>query len=395
LKNKNKKILIILFFLTKAAFAQSYEFDLHYGFGASELSFNSVPGFAFSIYPIEHFGFSAGIQYSWRWQTKTSSIANTNKSDTLIFRYKIDEYEEKLTARVLQVPLLLKYSNDLYYVGAGVKIGSVQKARADISYKGLETEGYYPQYDLTLNAPTFQGFGAQKDSSFTTKITSKKVIMLALESGIKLKLSDNFAILLGIFADYSFNKGFNRDLRPVVERTENSSGTILDVNDKWKSWKPWSVGAEIKFAIMGGNRTAQEDPPYVEEPIAPPPQEQIHGSYTTSDLPEFLQNRKANVVFSFPKNSISPTDSIHLVFISQIASFLRAKPEAQLHCVGYSERLISKSATEETAFQRALGIRFTLARFYGIDEKRIFVYSQVLDNADYGRAECFVFETPP
>jgi len=397
---KNKKILVGLLFLAQAAFAQGYEFDLNYGFGASELSFNSVPGFAFSIYPIEHFGFSAGLQYSWHWQTRASTIADSvttidSEGESFVFRDSINEFREKWTARILQVPLLLKYSNDLYYFAAGVKIGTVQKARNSVSYKGLKTEGYYPQYDLTLTAPEFQGFVAQKDSSFTTKISSKRLIMLALESGLKLKLSNNFAILAGIFADYSFNKGFSRDSKPVVERIANSNGANLVVNDRWNSWKPWSVGVAVKFSIMGGYNEVEEEPSYVEEPITePPPQEQIHGSFTP-DLPDFLQNKRPNVVFSFQRNSISPTDSVHLVFISQIASFLRAKPEAQLHCVGYSEKLISKSATDETAFQRALGIRFTLARFYGIDEKRIFVYSQISNDSDYGRAECFVIDAPP
>jgi len=400
LKNKNKKIPIFLLFLTQAIFAQTYELDFNYGFGASELSFNSVPGVAISIYPIKNFGFSAGLQYSWHWQTRTSSIIDTTKTiddenEPFIFRYSINKYKEDLTGRILQVPLILKYSNDSYYAAAGVKIGAVQKASANVSYSGLKTEGYYPKYDLTLTAPTFQGFGTQKDSSFTTKISSKKLIMLNVEGGVKQNLNDNFAMLAGIFADYSLNKGFNRDLKPAIERTENLKGVSLVANDKWKSWKPWSVGVVVKFSIMGGNQPAQEEPLADEPPPSTPPQEQIQGKSTTSELPEFLQNRKADVVFSFPKNSISPTDSIHLVFISQIASFLRAKPEAQLHCVGYSDKLISNSATDETAFQRALGIRFTLARFYGIEEKRIFVYSQALNNADYGRAECFVLDPPP
>jgi len=408
LKNKNKKILIALLFLTQAAFAQTYEFDINYGFGASELSFNSVPGFALSIYPIEHFGFSAGLQYSWHWQTKKSKPIGTNPAaidsdgDSLIFSYKINEYEEKLTGRILQVPLLLKYSNDLYYFGAGIKIGAVQKASANVSYKGLETEGYYPQYDLTLNAPVSQGFGPQKDSSFTTKISSKKLIMLALESGLKLKPNDYFAMLLGIFADYSFNKGFNRDLNPVIERKEGSNGAIIAANDRWKSWKPWSVGIAVKFSLMGGYRDTQEEPPSVEEPVIPsqsspqpPPQEQRQSSSFMPDLPRFLQNRRADFVFNFPENGISPTDSVHLVLISQIASVMRIKPEAQLHCIGYSEKLISESVAYETAFQRALGIRFTLARFYGIEEKRISIYSQGLNNTGYRRAECFLIDTPP
>jgi hypothetical protein len=382
-----------------------YEFDLHYGFGASELSFSSVPGIAISIYPIKNFGFSAGLQYSWHWRTKISEQSGINpvtidsERDSLIFKYAINEYQEKLSGRILQVPLLLKYSNDSYYAAAGVKIGAVQKARANIDYSELETEGYYPQYNLTLSAPTYQGFGEQKDSSFKTEISSKKLIMLAMEGGVKLKLNNNFAMLAGIFADYSFNKGFNRDLKPVIERIENknSNGASLMANDRWKSWQPWSIGIAVKFSFEAEHKNTQEEP-LAEEQIMPQPQEPIDSvqkqSYSIMpDLPKFLLNRKADFVFHYPENSISPTDSIHLALISQIANVLREKPDSQLHCVGYSEKLISESVAYETAFQRALRIRFILAGFYGIEEKRIFIYSQGLKNTSYRRAECFVLDT--
>jgi len=419
LKNKNKKILIILLFLVQAVFAQTiYEFDVNYGFGASRPSFNSVPGLAISIYPIKNFGFSAGLQYSWRWQTRTSSIIDSTSTidsggDSLIFRYSIDKYKEKLTGRILQVPLLLKYSNDLYYIAAGVKIGAVQKLSASINYSELETEGYYPQYNLTLPDPAYQGFGKWKGDSAKIEISSKNLIMLALEGGLRLNLSDNFAILTGIFADYSFNKGFNRNLKPTIERVEdkNSNGVSLVANDRWKSWQPWSVGLTVKLSLRTtGHKNAPKEAfveqvedssknhnIIVEGNIPPPPKPADSTQKQNSivpDLPEFLLNREADFVFHYPETYTSPTDSTHLALISQIANVLREKPSSRLHCVGYSEKLISESVAYETAFQRVLRIRFTLARFFGIEERRISIYSQGSRNTDYRRTECFVVENP-
>jgi len=425
LKNRNKKILFAMLFLVQTIFAQTlYEFDVNYGIGASELSFNSVPGFAISIYPTENIGFSAGLQYSWRWQTKTGSIKDSSNSvdsegDSLILRYSIDKYKERLSARILQVPLLFKYSNDLYYVSAGMKIGAVLKANSSVNYSGLETEGYYPKYNLALSAPTYQGFGVQEDSAFKTKISSKNLIMLALEGGLKLKFNDNFAMLTGVFADYSFNKGFKRNLGHVIERVDNinSSGATIEANDRWKSWRPWSIGAMVKLSFTVGHDKPEEilEEPSVAEnppqnhnitvaaefpvippvPVLPPPPEPIDTVLYRIDLatglPEFMLSREADFVFYYPDDRTSPTDSFHLALTQQIANVLREKNKSQLHCVGYSEQLSSESLAYETAFQRALQVRFTLVSFFGIAENRTFIYSLGSNNTGYKRTECFVF----
>ena len=427
-------------FLVQTIFAQTlYELDVNYGFGASELSFNSVPGIAFSIYPIKNFGISAGVQYSSRWQTRTSKYVHDTNSvvvdkiekDSLIFIYSIKKYEEKLEGSILQIPILLKFSNDSYYASAGVKIGVIQKANASVDYSGLETEGYYPQYDLRIfgpTAPVEQGFGTQRDSAFKTKITSKSSIMLAAEGGLKAKLNDNFSMLIGIFTDYSFNKGFDRNLNPRIERiVENKNEARIAASDRWKSWKPWSVGIAAKFSFVLGHSN-KDIPPQeicaieplaqkplvkekIENPLPSPPtsptpvlpmQMPIRWVPQKNDsiipeLPTFLLNRKVDFTFYYPEEqeqSSNTTDSLHTALTAQIANVLREKSDSQLHCVGYSEKLFSPSVAYETAFQRAINIRSNLVRFYAIEEKRISTYSQGSKNASYRRTECFVVENP-
>ncbi|MDR2594671.1 MAG: hypothetical protein LBC87_07880 [Fibromonadaceae bacterium] len=409
-----------------------YELDVNYGFGVSELSFNSVPGIAFSIYPIKNFGISAGVQYSYRWQTKTSKYINDSNpairdsdGDSLILIYSIKKYEEELSGKILQVPILLKFSNDSYYAAAGVKIGALQKANVSVDYSGLETKGYYPKYNLTLPIPPEQGFGPQKDSAFSTKISSKNPIMLAAEGGMRAMLTDNFSMLIGIFADYSVNEGFNRDLKPMIERIENKNRSRASIvaNDRWKSWRPWSVGATAKFSFMLGGHKNKDIPPQeicaiepqvqkplVKEPVVIPPPpptpvmpmkmpirfQQKNDSIIIPELPRFLLNRKADFTFYYPEEQekSSTTDSLHTALTAQIANVLREKSDSQLNCVGYSEKLFSASVAYETAFQRAIDIRSNLVRFYGIEEKRISIYSQGSKNTGYRRTECFVVGNP-
>jgi hypothetical protein len=418
-------IIISTLILNATLSAKSYyELDVHYGFGASDLSFNSVPGFAISVYPAKNFGFSAGMEYSWRWTTKTYELNETNPGvidsdgDSLIFKYTIDEYKEKLVGKIMQFPIMLKYSNDSYYIAAGAKIGLVQSASASVSYEGLETKGYYPKYEVTFDAPYYQGFGEQKDSSFKTNISSSTLIMLALEGGLRFKLGNSFALIAGVFADYSFNEGFNRTLPPVIERVENkrTGEASIGANDKWKSWQPWSVGLVAKISFS--NKKTEEIPQEVEMPAkvvsvppnhditvmpvipqpptsvpqaktTPPPPAPQKDEFQASPLPSFL-NRKADFVFYYPETRTSPSDLLHMSLISQIADTLKAQPSSQLHCIGYSEKLLSESVAFETALQRSIRIQYTLTRFYGIEEKRIFVYSQGSKDAGYRRAECFL-----
>jgi hypothetical protein len=430
---QNKYAILILLITTSLSAKTSYEIDVHYGFGTSELSYNSVPGIALSIYPTKNFAFSAGLEYSWRWQTKTNNFASgtnppalDNEKHPYILSYEIYGYEERFIGKILQVPLFLKYSDESYYVAGGFKIGSVKEARVNISYDSIKTKGDYTDFKLpNLTDPLFQGFGKQNDSSFSTKISASKIlIMLAIEGGVKFKLNDKFSAVFGAFVDYSLNKSFDKKLPPIVERVQLPDSAYIATNHSWKSWRPWSVGAVVKLSFMHEPRVPQLEDLHEEEAhaqvidtihiikldaeLAPPPvplseplmpepvlvmPPALQGdSFSFIDLPAFLLNRKPDFEFHYPESRTSPSDSLHLAIISQIADTLRAVQSAQLHCVGHSERLLSESVAYETALQRSLRIRYTLTRFYGISENRVFIYSQGSKSGGYRRAECFVIE---
>jgi len=429
-------IVTSILVLHTAIFAQPYfEFDAHYGFGVSELSFNSVPGIGFSVYPFKKFGFSTGVEYSWRWQTETNKYSGSNpktlddEGDELIFKYSVMKYEEERLGRILQIPILFKYNDNSYYAAAGIKIGIPMSTKTNINYRGLETVGYYPEYDLTLTVPSFQGFGFRGDSAKTKISKVKNLFMLALEGGVKLRLSNKVSLLAGAFADYSLNNSFDRTLPPVIERVQKIGSADIVANDTWKSWQPWSVGVAVKFAFGFGSREEElqpvaEDTTVYEEPnitVLPdswqppiaiegfdpqfedfipvgPASEQSEYFYTPS-VPEPIKNREPDFTFDYPEAHVSPNYLPHTILISQIADALRIQPSLQLHCVGYSEKLKSEFFAYETAFQRALRIRQILSNLYGINEENVYIYSQGSVNSGgsnssvYRKVECFLMDT--
>ncbi|MDR2580439.1 MAG: hypothetical protein LBC85_05540 [Fibromonadaceae bacterium] len=420
------KIPLCILFLHAALLAQTfYEFDIRYSVGASELSLNTAPGISLSIYPVKSFGFSAGIEYSSRQKAKSSEQSGENPpvldsdGDSLIFRYSIENFNETYYAKILQVPLLFKYRSDTYYASAGLKIGAPVKIESKISYKGLETKGHYPEYNAILTEPLYQGFGSQEDSTLKSSIKSKAAVMLTAEYGVVFEFSESLNMLAGVFADYSLNKGFNRNLPPVIERVEALNGATLNTNDTWKSWQPWSIGLQVKLAFGFTTRSIIEEkkeeifvadsvvtppvsrriiveaetlPPPVPVAVreaAPPRAPEPPGEFPIPPLPAFLLDREPNFVFHYPETRTSPSDSLHQEMVAEIASALRERPDYVLHCVGYSEELASEAVAYETALQRVLRIRYTLNRFYGIDERRVFIYSQGSRGGGYRRAECF------
>jgi len=246
------RILFATLLFTATAFALNSEFDVHYRFGASDLSPSHTPGIAFAVYPWKNFGFATGLDYSMREKTNTGENVQMSKpitditGDEVIFKYSIDKYKEELQANTFQIPVLLKLRWDYFYIAAGIKIGLPQSMEAKFSFDNLATEGCV--YGVCIDDLSYMGFGVYKDSTVTTKITLKTLYMLAAESGVKIKFSENLALVLGAYADYSVNRGFKRDL-PGVEWIELSEDEAkIKVNDSWKSWKPWSIGGDARFA---------------------------------------------------------------------------------------------------------------------------------------------------
>jgi hypothetical protein len=382
---KLRALCCVLIFPFSIFALEHHEIDLHYGIGASELSINNVPGFSLSFYPVNNFGISAGIEYAWRQKTSQNERSGENS----YFSWEIENYKQTLSADILQIPILLKYRNDYWYVSAGMKIGAIQKTVAEVSWEGL---------NITMPAPLIE---YEKNGSFKTRIhPSKMLAMLAFEYGINMKLSDNFKMLVGAFADYSFKKNIVREIAIVEKDSHDELKPSIKVNDNWKTWQPWSIGAQLKFAFAFSSEPVKKDTTLLEpQPPPPPPPPPPNAEEIivvpepegVSDLPRFLLNREPNFVFRYPGERASLMDSIHLDLVSQIANLLKTRPNTQLHCVGYSETLLSESVAYETAFERALRIRYTLIQFYGISESRLFTYSQGSKNAGYRRTECFVF----
>ena len=250
---------LVIMVQTITSHAVVFEADIGYGIGIPEFHFSNAP-LAFSVYPWKYFGFSTGLENSMRkkiekYENVEESINTINSyGDNLVFTYHFDKYSEELTTQILQVPVMLKFRSDYFYTAAGIKIGIPEHVRARMSYEGLRTEGCLPEFSLCLDNVEELGFTAHQDSSYEEKIRAKLLLMLAFECGARIKLSKHFALLLGAFADYSLNKGFDRGLQETVEWVEHVHEAHVHISDGWRKWQPWSAGGIVKLSFIFGGR---------------------------------------------------------------------------------------------------------------------------------------------
>jgi hypothetical protein len=273
LRIENKKYLdlkkalrwTLLFSILHSSFsianAAAFEFDLYYGVGAPDFSFVNAP-IAISVYPWKYFGFSTGLEYSMRKKDKEySNVENSleitenhglEEGTSFIFEYQIEKYKEELSTQILQVPLMLKFRSKWFYASTGIKLGIPQNIKSKISYEGLETRGCLPELSACIENVDELKFTTYS-GSLETKITSKTLLMLAAESGLRIQFSKNFALLLGAFADYSLNKGFERGQYKMVDWEYLDDEAVLSISDGFRSWKPWSAGGAVKLSFGFGS----------------------------------------------------------------------------------------------------------------------------------------------
>ncbi|MCL2283054.1 MAG: hypothetical protein FWC26_07025 [Fibromonadales bacterium] len=262
-----KKLSILcvsILFAFSLAEKPRFEYDIHYGFGASETGLGNVAGFAATFYPFtNNFGFSVGVEYlskeKKRWLASIDETQHLidNEGDELVFRYRLHNFEEKRSAKVLQIPALFRYIGEFSYGSAGFKIGIPLTTEIRAGYSELITEGYYPEVDYNFTDIPFQSLGHYYGGSFKTKFASDILFVLAVEYGARFEVFDKYAIMLGVFAERAVNDGFSKDFGSKIERVENGNEAVARLNNNWKSWNPWSVGVQFKVSLHSLASTPQ------------------------------------------------------------------------------------------------------------------------------------------
>ena len=179
-------------------------------------------------------------------QTNGTFATEDSEGESFEFRYQFTNYKERQEASYVQIPLLVQYEGrgaSRFFAAAGVKVGILANSDYESEADLLTTAGYYEQYDALLEGPKFAGFGKFGKYSWSSDdLELKTNVMLNLETGIKLSVSEVSSFYVSVYIDYGLVNIFD----------QTSGNRLLEYNED----------AEVSFT---GNSILNSAPGEVED----------------------------------------------------------------------------------------------------------------------------------
>ncbi len=203
-------------------------------------------GIQYARYLNRNWSVSLGLEYQ-QYHSKAilesfnDSYSTTDiEGDDFEFIVAADSYHEELWIQMLSIPINLQYETNgtgmRFYASTGIKIGIPVISEYRSSVSGMNTSGYYEQWDVLLESPKLAGFGNWGDmSSKKQKLDIKNSYSLLFELGIKQKIKAKQNLYVGIYSDLglnNINRGDNLSLSLIGYNVEDPEGfqyrTIFD-----------------------------------------------------------------------------------------------------------------------------------------------------------------------
>ncbi|PTN09036.1 outer membrane beta-barrel protein [Mangrovibacterium marinum] len=199
------------------------------GAGDNNSRFGAGLGVQYSRYLNPTWSVSAALEYqSYRAKTVLEGIADAYsltdlEGDNMVFRTSASTYREWQSAGMLNVPLRIQWENNApgahLFAAAGLQLGFPVRARYKATAYGLETSGYFPQWDAELTSPRFMGFGSWgTQQSNKQKLKLKTSYSMLLELGFKQQLRSMRNLYVSAYLELGLNDiaKTNNNQQPLI-----------------------------------------------------------------------------------------------------------------------------------------------------------------------------------
>ncbi|MDR3134013.1 MAG: PorT family protein [Prevotellaceae bacterium] len=234
MKQKIILLLLALCFSLPSMAQHRHEISIAGGFGLSSLQYGVISsdhkngtgaqaGLGYNFYFAPNWSVRTGVGLGF-FNAKTtlgstdtyktvenqshSYITSTiNGNGDLRFTYEYTGYEEKPSATLLTIPVMLQFEtigSKAFYFAVGGKIGIPLSAQYKTSGQ-LKTTGYNLELEVPINdnLPDY-GFGTY-DVNHTTDWDLNLSVQLSVEAGVKWHLTDKLNLYSGVYFDYGLN----------------------------------------------------------------------------------------------------------------------------------------------------------------------------------------------
>jgi hypothetical protein len=197
-----------------------------------------------------------GISFSNRIATPTGL------SGSFYLKSDFSGFEEKQSAMMLQIPVMLQFQMPImgeetaFFAGAGVKIGFPVSAKWEQTIEQVVTRGYSDYTNQTYENMSEHGFMTQYRVGTSDKLSFGTPVFAALETGLKFKTSAKTSVYAGLYLDLGLNSILKPAEKNLIEYNaaapENYVFNSLLQTSSVTSVKPFAVGVKVRMAFGTG-----------------------------------------------------------------------------------------------------------------------------------------------
>lgn len=192
--------------------------------------------------------------------------------EKLDYQYCMRERKDQYVSMNIQVPILLGFTNDRFFLLAGAKLGYMLNLQTYCKTT-IDTKGYNPVIGTLENMPMYQ-FYTGREKSEKMRCTLKPDVALSLEMGAYLgdlikgtgynRFRSSKHYRLSVFADYGLTQVNQQSLvEPVVTPEKYVAPSTYDMVDaaKLRDVVSSSVAGKMNNLFVGIKFTAMFDLP--------------------------------------------------------------------------------------------------------------------------------------
>ncbi|MGQ7870677.1 outer membrane beta-barrel protein [Sunxiuqinia sp. sy24] len=184
--------------------------------GDSDTRYGAGFGVQYNYYFARSWSFSGALEYqSYRSKTTLDNFTDSYslsdaEGDDMIFRSSASVYQEWQSVGMLNIPLRIQWETKGHstklFSATGIQLGLPLVANYTATAFGLETSGYFPQWDAHLTSPRFMGFGSWKaHNSGKEKLKLKTSYSFLFELGIKRELKAFRHLYVSAYVELGLN----------------------------------------------------------------------------------------------------------------------------------------------------------------------------------------------
>lgn len=157
-------------------------------------------------------GLGLGVYHS-KAKLDTQELVSKNQTDydgdRFDFHTTFEKYAETQSVLSLNIPIMGIYQYRQYYVMGGFKFAIPLHALYASKDVTLTNEAYYDLYKNWAKSQEFAGCGTFRNKDYDGELDLGPSILLALEGGIRWRLSSNLSLFTGVYFDYGLSNAFN------------------------------------------------------------------------------------------------------------------------------------------------------------------------------------------